>query len=520
VPRVLKSRSGRRLLAVLAIWSLSGMVSGSALHATDYYVSSSLGRDGNSGRTPASAWRTLERVNRASLLPGDSVHLRRGDTWHEVLRPPASGVAGNPIAFTAFGEGPRPVISGRLNSKLDKAGSSRGGPKLGVLPLDERDTIKSFRDVNIDDHEQSHIVYDELDLREAREGLRLFAWKGEVSDITLKNCVIRSERSQPKGTMSAGVYASVATGRLKQITIRDNTFIPYPKDLEHWGIYFVQGVSGFRIENNTFSGAGEDAITVWHSDSGVIAGNIGGDNGENTIDVKDSHDIEIENNRAEGDGEYNIVVHEVDSDSGTFNVIVKHNRCRRAGQAGQLTSGIAILFAQRTRVVDNLVESAEGAGIFENDRGVSSGNEIDGNWLRHNGTQLGVGSITLELPSSVRVIGNTVEGQGSGGFGIRIEGPSRDVDLRNNQLMTGSENMVELTAAQHDGSGTGESQPVHAAFWAQGNSYYSPNGTRFKIARNLYSLDEWRRITGQDGGSLEVPRDAFVADGLSVPGTR
>jgi hypothetical protein len=374
--------------------------------------------------------------------------------------------------------------------------------------------------VRPDNHEQSHIVYDGLDLREAREGLRLFAWKNEVSDITLENCVIRSERSQPKGTMSAGVYASVATGRLRHITIRNNTFIPYPKGLEHWGIYFVQGVSGFRIENNSFAPAGEDAITIWHGDAGVIANNTGGGNGENTIDVKDSHDIEIANNHAQDDGEYNIVVHGVDSDNGTFNLVVARNRCRRAGQGGQLTSGIAVLFAQRIRVVDNLVESARGAGIFENDHEVSSGNEIERNLLRHNETQQVAGAITLERPSAVRVIGNTVEGQESGGFGIRIEGTSLNVDLRNNQLMTGSENMVELTAPDHDGSATDESQPVHAAFWSEGKSYYSPNGTRFKIARNVYSFDEWRRVTGQDGGSLELPRDAFVAEGLSVPETR
>ena len=340
--------------------------------AATYYVCASGGDDAASGQSAAAAWQTLERVNRARLLPGDSVLLKRGEVWHEELKPPASGSVGDPITFGAYGEGARPVISGRLKGA---SGSEQ------------------FRDCNIDNHEQSHIVYDGLDLREAREGLRLFAWSGDVKNITLKNSVIQSERSQPHGTMSAGVYASVETGRLSEIIIENNTFVPFPTTLEHWGIYFVKGVSNFTITANTFGPAGEDAITIWHSQSGVIERNRGGGNGENTVDVKDSHDIVIRNNRGEADGEYNIVVHGVDSERGTFHIKVEHNFCLRGGQAGQLTSGIAILFAQDVQVVDNWVEDARGAGIFENDRGEASGNEIARNQLRHNGTHDGVGAI-------------------------------------------------------------------------------------------------------------------------------
>jgi Right handed beta helix region len=513
------SRFGHRLLAVLTAWAyLFSLVS--AARAVDYYVSASAGSDANSGQSASKAWQTLERVNRAPFLPGDSVLLRRGDVWHEVLRPAASGAPGNPITFSAYGDGLRPVISGRLETfEPGQERSSFGRRKGGAVPLDEPDAIRSFRDVNIDNHEQSHIIYDGLDLREAREGLRLYAWRGEVTDITLKNCVISSEKSQPHGIMSAGVYASVASGRLSQIAIQNNTFIPYPRGLEHWGIYFVHGVSGFRIENNTFEAAGEDAITIWHSDAGVIANNGGGRNGENTIDVKDSHDIEIENNRAENDGEYNIVVHGVDSGSSTFNVVVERNRCRRAGEAGQLTSGIAVLFAQRIRVTDNFVEEALGAGIFENDRGSASGNEIAHNWLRHNGTQEDVGAITLELPSSVKVSKNTVDGQRSSGFGIRIEGTSRAVILRNNQLMTGSGNMVELTAPNRDRSTADEVRSAHSQLAADGNSFYSAKGARFRIASNVHSLEEWRRVTGQDVHSQEFPQDSFVVKASSVPET-
>jgi len=58
--------------------------------ATTYYVSSSAGSDGSGGTSPATAWKTLAKVNGASFNPGDSILLARGDVWVESLVPPSS----------------------------------------------------------------------------------------------------------------------------------------------------------------------------------------------------------------------------------------------------------------------------------------------------------------------------------------------------------------------------------------------------------------------------------------------
>src|SRR4030043_693444 len=51
-----------------------------------------------------SVFKTIADINAfAALQPGDSVLFRRNQTWAEVLTIPASGTAGNPITFGAFG---------------------------------------------------------------------------------------------------------------------------------------------------------------------------------------------------------------------------------------------------------------------------------------------------------------------------------------------------------------------------------------------------------------------------------
>ncbi len=84
-----------------------------------YYVDAANGSDSGSGLSTAGAWRSVSRVNRAELVPGDVVLFRRGCTWDEALRPPASGSSGSPIVFGAWGPPGDAVISGNGNRSLD-----------------------------------------------------------------------------------------------------------------------------------------------------------------------------------------------------------------------------------------------------------------------------------------------------------------------------------------------------------------------------------------------------------------
>jgi len=76
-----------------------------------YYVDSVNGSDANAGTTVNKPWRTLAPVEATNLLPGSIVQLRRGSRWTGGLFIDDSGLDGQPILFTAYGQGPRPVIT-------------------------------------------------------------------------------------------------------------------------------------------------------------------------------------------------------------------------------------------------------------------------------------------------------------------------------------------------------------------------------------------------------------------------
>lgn len=70
---------------------------------TAYYVSNS-GDDANDGKSPETAWASLERVNTANLSRGDGVYFERGGLWRGQLW------AQEGVIYSAYGEGEKPKI--------------------------------------------------------------------------------------------------------------------------------------------------------------------------------------------------------------------------------------------------------------------------------------------------------------------------------------------------------------------------------------------------------------------------
>lgn len=105
----------RKLLAVLfCAASLYGQIlqTVAATSLPVRYISQSAGSDSNDGLSEKTAWQTLAKVNAATLLAGNTVAQKTGDTWRETLTPGQSGSAGAPITFTSYGSGAQPIISG------------------------------------------------------------------------------------------------------------------------------------------------------------------------------------------------------------------------------------------------------------------------------------------------------------------------------------------------------------------------------------------------------------------------
>jgi len=78
-----------------------------------FYVDSREGDDSHAGTSSAMPWKSLEKVNATTFLPGDHVLLKSGSMWQGQLWPKGSGVEGKAIKIGTYGGGVKPMINGR-----------------------------------------------------------------------------------------------------------------------------------------------------------------------------------------------------------------------------------------------------------------------------------------------------------------------------------------------------------------------------------------------------------------------
>lgn len=107
--------------------TILGSLSADAHAATIYYVDSLNGNDTLDGTSESTPWRSLDRVNAASLESGDSVLFKRGGQWRGTLTAKkGSGTA--KIIYGAYGTGAKPLLLGSvsLKSELDWNPSAPG----------------------------------------------------------------------------------------------------------------------------------------------------------------------------------------------------------------------------------------------------------------------------------------------------------------------------------------------------------------------------------------------------------
>lgn len=84
--------------------------------ARNYYFSSNSGDDSRTNvqaQSPSTPWKSLTKLNTVitTLLPGDSILLKRGETFYGSIIVKKSGTSAAPIVIGAYGSGNKPVVT-------------------------------------------------------------------------------------------------------------------------------------------------------------------------------------------------------------------------------------------------------------------------------------------------------------------------------------------------------------------------------------------------------------------------
>lgn len=104
-PEEITQRRDAILNSETAIVKGDTYISGETYSGTAYYISNN-GNDNNDGRSPETAWATLDRFAKQPYSSGDALFLERGGTYRGHLELYAPG-----LTVSAYGEGPKPVVT-------------------------------------------------------------------------------------------------------------------------------------------------------------------------------------------------------------------------------------------------------------------------------------------------------------------------------------------------------------------------------------------------------------------------
>jgi uncharacterized repeat protein (TIGR02543 family) len=101
-----------------------------------YYVDRGAGNDNNDGKSPATAWQSISKVNSyTGFVPGDQILLHRGHVWREQLIVSTSGTADKPIVIGTYDTGNRPQLKGSAWFTIwTSAGTNRWKASLSTQP--------------------------------------------------------------------------------------------------------------------------------------------------------------------------------------------------------------------------------------------------------------------------------------------------------------------------------------------------------------------------------------------------
>jgi sulfatase modifying factor 1 len=215
VPEVIKPKPIPTVPAPTPIRPVpSPVVVTKGVKGTIYYVSHSEGNDNWSGKSltregTAGPWKTLARAS-IEYKPGDSILLKRGDTWNEELAPKGNGTPGQPIIIGSYGEGTKPIID-REDYTKDLFGiylADQGGYKILGIEFNRcmtgiygeyPDGCPTKKFIWIEDcyfHDSLlYQHYEDYPKRKIGLGICFFSYELDkrivLTDITIRNCIFR-----------------------------------------------------------------------------------------------------------------------------------------------------------------------------------------------------------------------------------------------------------------------------------------------------------------------------------------
>lgn len=396
-----------------------------------YYVDSINGDDSNTGTSQDAPLKTIDRLNRLELNPGDRLLFKAGSTFNAVggyrqgkylFTPKGSGKEGKPIIIGVYGEGEKPRLNGC------------GVVETVIYLNNQEHIIIEGLEITNEDSSLPHTyeLNQNTNTTKVLRGIHINAKDyGVVRNITLRDLYIHNINGKLNYKWNGGIFAN-ADGTIvtNQSGKRELIGIPTKYD-------------GILIENNTFEKVDRSGIKLissqwcnksvtndptvpinWYPSTNVIVrGNYMDDIGGDGITVRDTdgalieYNLVRESNKQEKITGYNVAIWPFQAD----NTVVQFNEAYltyglKDGQgfdADHLSNNSVIQYNYSHDNVGGFVLVMGWYQMYENINGspIPTNETNPGVTIRYNISQNDLDhtfEITRGIPSGMSIYNNTI----------------------------------------------------------------------------------------------------------------
>ncbi len=448
-----------------------------ASFASVYYVDASRGLDLNEG-TQKKPWKSIQKINSQTFLPGDSILFKRGEIWNEMLIIPSSGEPGKPIVFGAYGQGEPPLIDGSVslqdnwltmgNNVYSRPWKKKPGvlffknrPYPAILTLTLSPQVKNVPQAGAiilqvkpgSPYTNGWVVGSDPSSKRISL-ITSFEEKWDTSRpllIRQLNAVSQKEEKWPKMLPPAEVSPKLSSlTRPGYWNWHDGT-LSLHSDIHpaqanvrcsqlNYGIH-TNSKQHITVRDLAIRGTNKAGVLVGGTNHALIENiqvfGTGSQQPRSAIILKNSNHNRVTNNKIESVIGIGIAIY-ADRTSSSNNT-VSHNQIIKTGGSGILLGGEHEFRINNNLVADNTVEYAnrlhyDSAGIYTYFCG--EGNKIIGNTVINGGSEtLKSSGIMLDTKSGpILVEGNHIENNSHGGIVVTGKGH----DIKNNTLIRNS----------------------------------------------------------------------------------
>lgn len=456
--------------------------------STSYYVSPN-GDDANTGLSPETAWKTINKVNNSIFQSGDKVLFEGGKEFSGSLYFDSedTGTAQNPVTITSYGTGKSTINSGSESGAFIYNSGGFSFSNLNFVGAgassNTNDGLSFYMDLG-NNQKLDTITLDNIDVSGyGKSGASLGSWNNlsGYKNIRVANSSFHDNKSAGFGTYAQSYPAH------ENVFVTDSKFfnnLGDPSSTKNTGSGIVLGsVSGGTVErslaynNGVNCFANECGVGIWAYDSNNI-----------TFQFNESYSNKTSSN-VDGDG--------FDFDQNVSNSVMQYNYSHDNDGAGFL-----IAHSQPNR---NHKNNTIRYNISQNDsRKLATYGAIHV-WGGTDNTQIYNNTIYMTpnsngFPPAIALTNLGIEAQSVNGFYVR----------NNNLITTGGSILVDVTSPQIS---TGQN------IFFQGNNYYS-SGNPFKVkwgSADYSSLVNWQSATNQEKLS-DAPIGLNLNPQLNNPG--